>query len=234
MQKFLKRKTSPYIETANLLNARDPQARPTSRNLTLKQQITNELLFINRPTPIENGEQLLAAGVPNPTKLMTKEERRNSTGGFLHTSSQTSLLLINKEALFNKSNFGKHQTAQQFIINNPNQQPERQNLKQKLTQRSNLKNNDDFDDLTTGFLSSITSNLSGLTNRQSLQTSSLPNYEDKPDSTASISTTIPSHKSSTHTSLLPLLNNPLFRLQRLPLRLRPPLKPPRLDPVIVI
>ncbi|EHS62689.1 uncharacterized protein PGTG_21196 [Puccinia graminis f. sp. tritici CRL 75-36-700-3] len=46
-------------ETANLLNARDPQARPTSRNLTPKQQITNELLFINRPTPIENGEQLL-------------------------------------------------------------------------------------------------------------------------------------------------------------------------------
>ncbi|KAA1070833.1 hypothetical protein PGT21_025409 [Puccinia graminis f. sp. tritici] len=46
-------------ESANLLNARDPRARPTSRNLTRKQQITNELLFINRPTPIENGEQLL-------------------------------------------------------------------------------------------------------------------------------------------------------------------------------
>ncbi|KAA1076919.1 hypothetical protein PGT21_024173 [Puccinia graminis f. sp. tritici] len=151
-----------------------------------------------------------AAGVPNPTKLMTKEERRNSTGGFLHTSSQTSLLSINKEALFNKSNFGKHQTAQQFIINDPSQQPERQNLKQKLTQRSNSKNNDDFDDSTTGFSSSITSNLSGLTNRQSLQTSSLPNYEDKPASTASISATIPSHESSTHSSKHNSISNNSF------------------------
>ncbi|KAA1077499.1 hypothetical protein PGT21_010301 [Puccinia graminis f. sp. tritici] len=80
-----------------------------------------------------------------------------------------------QEALFDKSNFGNHQTAQQFIINDPNQQPERQNLKQKLTQRSNSKNNDDFDDSTTGFSSSNRSNLSGLSDGQILQTSFWPN-----------------------------------------------------------
>jgi hypothetical protein len=82
-KKFLKMKTSSYTETANLLNARDPQARPLSRNLTPDQrktsaisgwtsssniknecilsiEITNELLFISLPTPIENRQGYLS------------------------------------------------------------------------------------------------------------------------------------------------------------------------------
>ncbi|OAV90772.1 hypothetical protein PTTG_06083 [Puccinia triticina 1-1 BBBD Race 1] len=148
-----------------------------------------------------------ATGIVNGARLMIKDDRRNSTGGFLSTGSQASLLSINKEALFNKSsNVGKHQTSQQFVITDPGHQQDPQNGKLPLSARYDSKNLDESDSSTTGFSSSITSSLthsnqpSGPVNRQSIPTASAPTLDDKPASSSSITTPISIPGSSTHSS----------------------------------
>ncbi|KAA1076890.1 hypothetical protein PGT21_023089 [Puccinia graminis f. sp. tritici] len=133
-------------------------------------------------------------------RLVTKDERRNSTGGFLPTGSQASLLSINKSG-----NNGRYQTGQQSIIADPNHPHEHLN-KKLLSNRYDSKNVDESDSSTTGFSSSITSSLThsnqpgGQVNRQSIPTASTSNFEDKPPSTTSITTPISILESSTHGS----------------------------------
>ncbi|KNZ47093.1 hypothetical protein VP01_668g3, partial [Puccinia sorghi] len=133
--------------------------------------------------------------VANGSRLMSKEDRRNSTGGFLPVGNQTSLLSINKESLFNKSsNLGKHQTAQ------PPLDPTRPSEHQAEKQTPSLPHHADESNLSTsGFMSSMTSSLNGSNyssssvpqlNRQSIQNSLASNnhLEEKPS--PSISCTI--------------------------------------------
>ncbi|POW00713.1 hypothetical protein PSHT_12873 [Puccinia striiformis] len=111
-------------------------------------------------------------------RVVSKEERRNSTGGFLPTGSQASLLSINKEALYNKSS--------KFIISDPGNQPEHQNEKPPSTHRYDSKNIGESESSTTGgFSSHITSTLTNKVDGPSNGQSSAPNFEHKPAASSS-------------------------------------------------